>query len=106
MTEDHARLIATLKDEPAYKALLLHLDEELAGMLDILREEFSPSKILHQTRLWQVASALISRLHVAPQAIHEMLTEQSQRPFAELDYWEEDPFLRPKRPLPPSSQTA
>lgn len=109
MEDSQKRLIASLKNDPAFKALLAHLDEEVAGMLDGLAGAESPSEVLRWTRLWQVATKLVSRLRTAPEAMAEVIAQESDRPSLEANAWgmvDDDPFMRPNRPVPPPYQAA
>ncbi len=106
MTTEQIRLIASLKYEPAYLALLDHLDEEVSGMLGSLENAETPAEIMRYTRLWQVAVKLVATLRIAPEAMADSLKIQAERGPVELGILaeDEDPFLRPKRPFPPTSQ--
>lgn len=109
MSDDSKRLIASLKSDPAFKALLTYLDGEVADMLGALAEADAPSEVMRLTRVWQVAVKLVSRLRSAPEEMDKAIAEETGRNPLESNSWgieEDDPFLRPSRPVPPPYQVA
>ena len=105
MTDDQKRLISTLKNDPAYLALVSHMDEEVRGMLEGLENAETPQEIMRITRLWQVAKKIVDRLRIIPEALTEVIQTETGRPSYETLLGEdEDPFLRPRRPVPPPNQ--
>lgn len=110
MTDPEKRLIASLRFDPAFVALLDLLDSEVKGMLDSLQIAEDPKDILRLTKLWQVASRLTSHLRVAPEAMHEAIAAELDTPLKEPNSWgldeEDDTFTRPRRPVPPPYQEA
>ena len=55
MTDEQKRLISSLKNDPAYLALVSHLEDEVQEMLGGLAVAETPAEVLRLTRLWQVA---------------------------------------------------
>ena len=105
MTDDQKRLISTLKNDPAYLALVSHMEDEVAGMLAGLENAETPQEIMRLTRLWQVARKIVDRMRFLPEAVSEVIKEETEKPsFETLLGEDEDPFLRPRRPVPPTYQ--
>ena len=105
MTDEQKKLISTLKNDPAYLAFVSHMEEEVQGMLAGLENAETPQEIMRLTRLWQVAKKIVDRMRILPEALTEVLQEETGRPSLEtLLGQDEDPFLRPKRPVPPPYQ--
>jgi hypothetical protein len=110
MTDPQKRLIASLRFDPAFVALLDLMDQEVKGMLDMLQTAEITADILRITRLWQVASRLTSHLRIAPEAMHEAIAQESVIPDKPTNHWgldeDEDMVTRPNRPIPPPYQEA
>ena len=105
MTDDQKKLISSLKNDPAYLALVSHMEEEVQGMLLGLENAETPQEIMRLTRLWQVAKKIVDRMRFLPEAVSEVIREETDRPSYEtLLGDDEDPFLRPRRPVPPPYQ--
>lgn len=109
LDEQQKRLIASLRTDPAFKALLSYLDGQVTDMLGALSEAESPSDVLRLTRLWQVAVKLVGRLRSAPEEMDKAINEELGRNPLESNSWgieEDDPFTFHSRPVPPPYQTA
>ena len=105
MTESQRQLISSLKTNTAYLALVSHLDDEVAGILAGLEEAETPQEIMRLTRVWQIARKIVSRMKILPEAMSEVIAEEIGKPSLEtLLGPDEDPFLRPSRPVPPPYQ--
>jgi len=105
MTDDQKKLISTLKNDPAYLAFISHMEDEVRGMLSGLENAETPQEIMRYTRLWQVAKKIVDRMRFLPEAVSEVLLEETERPsYESILGQDEDPFLRPKRPVPPTYQ--
>jgi hypothetical protein len=105
MTDDQKKLISTLKNDPAYQAFISHMEDEVREMLVGLENAETPAEIMRLTRLWQVAKKIVDRMRIVPEALTEVLQEERERPALEsLLPEDEDPFLRPRRPVPPPYQ--